>query len=429
MLDIKFVRENTETVKKGVTAKNFDASLIDTLLELDEEKRKLQIEIESLRAQRNNVAKLKDIVKGKEIKFKLQEKEPKLNELDIKLKELLYKIPNIPSLQTPVGKDDSGNKVIRNWGEPGKFNFKVKDHMEIGTDLGIIDTETAAKVTGARFGYLKGGAAMLECAILLYVFEKLTDVNFIKAQAEKIDKNLSVKPFIPVIPPVMIKPEVFSRMGRLSPETEIERYFLQRDDLYLTGSAEHTLGPMHMDETINEKDLPIRYVGFSTSFRREAGSYGKDTRGILRVHQFDKIEMESFTTPEMGGFEQELIISIQEELTRGFGIPFQTVEICTGDMGGPDFRQVDLECWLPGQNKYRETHTSDYMTDYQSRRLGTRVRRVDGKTEYVHMNDATAFAMGRIIIAILENNQNEDGSVTIPDALRKWMGKEKIEKI
>lgn len=429
MLDIKFIRENLDAVKKGITAKNFDASLIDTVLGLDEEKRKLQIEIENLRAQRNIVAKSKDIVKGKEIKSELQEKEPLLSDMDIKLRELLYKIPNTPSPQTPIGKDDSENKVIRKWGEPGKFTFKVKDHMEIGTGLGIIDTETAAKVTGARFGYLKGAAAMLEYAIVFYVFEKLSDESFIKTLAEKIDKNLSIKPFIPVVPPVMIKPEVFSRMGRLSPETEIERYYLQRDDLYLTGSAEHTLGPMHMDETLNEKDLPIRYVGFSTSFRREAGSYGKDTKGILRVHQFDKIEMESFTIPEMGGFEQELIISIQEELTRGLGIPFQTVEICSGDMGGPDYRQVDLECWLPGQDKYRETHTSDYMTDYQSRRLGTRVRRSDGKTEFVHMNDATAFAIGRIIIAILENNQNEDGSVTIPEVLRKWMGKEKIEKI
>jgi len=427
MLDIKYIRENADLVKKGIAAKNFDPVLVDKVLKLDEDKRKLQAEIENLRAGRNVAAKSKDIEKGKKIKEELQKKEPELDKLEKEIQELLYKIPNIPSPQTPIGKDESENKVIRRWGEPRNYNFTVKDHMEIGTNLGIIDTETASKVTGARFGYLKGDAAMLEYAIVFYVFEKLSDEGFIKPLAEKIGKDLSTNPFIPVVPPVMIKPDVYRRMGRLSDETEIERYRLNRDDLYLIGSAEHTLGPMHMDKVINEKELPLRYIGFSTSFRREAGSYGKDVKGILRVHQFDKLEMESFTVPEMGGLEQELIISIQEELTRGLGIPYQVMEICTGDMGGPDYRQVDLESWLPGQNKYRETHTSDYMTDYQARRLNTKVKRKDGKNEYVHMNDATAFAIGRIIIAILENYQNEDGSVTIPEVLRKWMGKDVIK--
>ena len=427
MLDIKYIRENADLVKKGIAAKNFDPALVDKVLKLDEDKRKLQAEIENLRAERNVAAKSKDIEKGKKIKEELQKKEPELDKLEKEIQELLYKIPNIPSPQTPIGKDESENKVIRRWGEPRNYNFTVKDHMEIGTNLGIIDTETASKVTGARFGYLKGDAAMLEYAIVFYVFEKLSDEGFIKPLAEKIGKDLSTNPFIPVVPPVMIKPDVYRRMGRLSDETEIERYRLDRDDLYLIGSAEHTLGPMHMDKVINEKELPLRYIGFSTSFRREAGSYGKDVKGILRVHQFDKLEMESFTVPEMGGLEQELIISIQEELTRGLGIPYQVMEICTGDMGGPDYRQVDLESWLPGQNKYRETHTSDYMTDYQARRLNTKVKRKDGKNEYVHMNDATAFAIGRIIIAILENYQNEDGSVTIPEVLRKWMGKDVIK--
>lgn len=428
MLDLKFIRENIEVVKKGIASKNYDPSLVDQVLKIDEEKRKLQVEIENLRAERNRVAKEKNIEKGKEIKEKLQKHEPELTKLETELTQLLYKIPNLPSPQTHVGKDESENKVIRSWGEPKQFDFKVKDHMEIGTSLGVIDTETAAKVTGARFGYLKGDVALMEYAIVLYVFEKLMDRNFIETLAKKIDGQLKSNPFIPVVPPVMIKPEIYRRMGRLSDETEIERYHLDRDDLYLIGSAEHTLGPMHMDEILSEKDLPLRYVGFSTSFRREAGSYGKDMKGILRVHQFDKIEMETFCTPETGMNEQELIISIQEELTKGLGIPYQVMEICTGDMGGPDFRQVDINCWLPGQDKYRETHTSDYMTDYQSRRLNTKVRRADGKTEYVHMNDATAFAIGRITIAILENYQNEDGSVTIPEVLRKWMGKEKIEK-
>lgn len=214
-------------------------------------------------------------------------------------------------------------------------------------------------------------------------------------------------------------------MARLSPETEIERYKIESDNQYLIGSAEHTLGPMHMNETLNEKDLPLRYFAYTPAFRREAGSYGKDTKGILRQHQFDKIEMESFTTPENGLKEQDFIIEIQENLMQSLEIPYQVVSICTGDMGGPDFRQVDIESWMPGQNKYRETHTSDYMTDYQSRRLNTKVK-IGNKIEFVHMNDATAFAMGRTIIAILENYQNEDGSVNIPKVLQKWMGKEKI---
>lgn len=206
---------------------------------------------------------------------------------------------------------------------------------------------------------------------------------------------------------------------------EIERYRIDRDDQYLIGSAEHTLGPMHMDQTLNEKDLPLRYFAFTPAFRREAGSYGKDTKGILRQHQFDKLEMESFSIPADGLKEQDLFISIQESLMQALAIPYQVVAICTGDMGGPDFRQVDIESWMPGQNKYRETHTSDYMTDYQSRRLNTRVK-IGDKFEFVHMNDATAFAMGRVIIAILENYQNEDGSVNIPKILQKWMGKDKI---
>jgi seryl-tRNA synthetase len=280
--------------------------------------------------------------------------------------------------------------------------------MELGINLKIIDTETASKVAGARFSYLKGDAVLLQNALYQFAISVLIE-----------------KGFIPIVPPLFINPDIYKKIGRLSPETEIERYFLPRDNQYLIGSAEHTLAPMHMGETFNEKDLPLRYFAFTPSFRREAGSYGKDTKGILRQHQFDKIEIESFTTSEDGLKEQDAIVEIQESLMQSLEIPYQVVAICTGDMGGPDFRQIDIESWMPGQNKYRETHTSDYMTDYQSRRLGTKVK-VNGETEFVHMNDATVFAMGRMIIAILENYQNEDGSITIPKVLQKWIGKEKI---
>lgn len=423
MLDIKLIRENPVKVKEVVAARQLDPKLVDLLLEQDEKRRKLLGEIEDLRAERNKAAKEKNVEKGRKIKKKLQEKEPELVKIEKKYRKLLYQIPNLVAEDVPIGKDESDNKVIRKWGTPRKFDFKPKDHLELGEALDIIDVKRAAKVSGTRFGYLKGDAALLEFALVQFVFETLTDNKKLQGIANQVEDGYNSKAFVPVVPPVMIKEDVFDKMARLHPKEE--RYFIPSDDLYLIGSAEHTLGSMHLDEVIEEKRLPIRYVGFSTSFRREAGTYGKDTRGILRVHQFDKIEMESFTTPENGLKEQEFFIAIQEHLMQSLEIPYRVVMICTGDMGAPDYRQVDIEAWLPGQGKYRETHTSDYMTDYQSRRLNTKVNR-KGRTEFVHMNDATAFAIGRTIIAILENYQQEDGSVVIPEVLRKWVGKEKI---
>ena len=218
-------------------------------------------------------------------------------------------------------------------------------------------------------------------------------------------------------------------MGRLTEADKEERYYLQQDDLYLVGSAEHTLGPLHMDETLPEEALPLRYLGFSTAFRREAGSYGKDMKGILRVHQFDKLEMESFTAPEDSLKEQNFFVAIQEYLMQGLELPYQVVAVCTGDMGKPDARQIDIETWLPGQEKYRETHSADLMQDFQARRLNIKVKRKDGKIEFAHMNDATAFAIGRTLIAILENYQQKDGSVKMPRVLQGYVGKKEIKKL
>ncbi|KKP48219.1 MAG: Serine-tRNA ligase [Candidatus Woesebacteria bacterium GW2011_GWA1_33_30] len=409
MLDIKFIRENIDLVKQAVKNKQLDSSIVDNVLKVDEEKRKLIQEVEELRGLKNKYATEKNIEKGKETKLKLQELEPRLSEVEKEFLATIYKIPNIVSNDTPIGKDESENKVIRSWGRPKEFKFTPKDHLELGIKLGIINCELAGRVTGTRFTYLFGDAVLLQNALYQFALSVLLK-----------------KGFVPVLPPLFINPNVYTKMARLSPETEIERYAIERDNQYLIGSAEHTLGPIHMDTTFNEKDLPLRYFAFTPAFRREAGSYGKDTKGILRQHQFDKLEMESFSTPEQGLAEQDLFVSIQEELMQALEIPYQVVAICTGDMGGPDFRQMDIESWMPGQGKYRETHTSDYMTDYQSRRLNTRVRTKNG-TEFVHMNDATAFAMGRTIIAILENYQNEDGSINIPSVLQKWMGKSKIQ--
>lgn len=425
MLDIKFIRENADKVKQAVKNKNNKVD-IDQLLKLDEEKRGLQVEIDNLRAKRNELAKQnksgkptdEQINQGKKLKIEIGDKEEELKKIKEEYAKLTYSVPNLMSEDTPIGPDESGNKVIRKFSKPAKFKFKPKDHMELGILLGIIETEKSAKISGARFNYLFGGAVLLQFALIQFVFDTLTNEKIIKQLAKKVG-NPSNKPFTPVIPPVIAKSEIMKKMDRFEPLED--RYYLEQEDSLLIGSAEHVLGPLHMNEVIDEKNLPIRYIGYSTAFRREAGTYGKDATGILRRHQFDKAEMESFTAPEHGLAEQNLIVAIQEYLARQLEIPHQVVAICSGDMGKPDFRQIDIECWMPGQNKYRETHTSDYMTDYQARRLNIKYQAKDGKKEFVHMNDATAFAMGRMLIAILENYQQEDGSVVVPKALRKYM--------
>lgn len=426
MLDIKFIRENKDAVKKNCELRNTHCD-IDRLLELDEKRRKLIVEIGELKEKKNNLNdemknagdKDKIITEGKKIKKDLDKLDPEFDKIEKEYKEILYIVPNVISPDTPIGPDEAENKVIRNWGEIPKFDFQPKEHWELGKNLDIIDIERAVKVSGSRFSYLKGEAALLEFALIQHALSVLTNENTLKEIIKKNNLDVSDRPFIPVVPPVLIKPEPMQRMARLEPREE--RYHTPADDLYLVGSAEHTLGAMYMDETLKEEDMPLRFIGFSTAFRREAGSYGKDTKGILRVHQFDKLEMESFSLPENSFKEQDFIVAIQEYLMQSLKLPYQVVAICTGDMGGPDYRQIDIETWLPGQNRYRETNTSDLMNDYQSRRLNTKVKRKDGNTEFVHMNDATAFAIGRTLIAILENGQQADGSVVIPEVLRKYM--------
>lgn len=415
MLDINFVKENKEKVKKVLEDRNFKLDL-EKLLDLDVQRRDLILRVDELRQEKNLYSQEKNIEKGKEIKKKLVALEPQLAEAEKSFNELLLQFPNIPLGDVPVGKDASFNQVLRKWGEK-RILPKPKDHVELGEKLGIIDIETAAKVSGSRFAYLKAEGAVLQFALISFTLDILQDETKLAEVAKEANLDIEIKKFIPVVPPVLIKPDVYTRMGRLDPTVIDERYYLQKDDLYLIGSAEHTLGPLHMDETINEKDLPIRYIGYSTSFRREAGAYGQDVRGILRVHQFDKLEMETFTLPQDSEKEQNFIVKIQEYLMQQLGIPYQVIIISTGDMTTPDARQIDIESWIPSQNRYRETHTSDLMTDYQSRRLNTKVKRSSGKVEFVHMNDATAFAIGRTIIAILENFQQEDGSVEIPKVL------------
>src|SRR3989338_2619919 len=436
MLDIKFIRQNPDAVKKAIRDKNVDLDL-DKLLAADERKRHVMTELEQLRAEQNKRSRLGEgsrakpgisvgpqtpegleELRGMKEKIKLLEKE--LEVVENEFNNLILQVPNMPSEDTPVGKDETENKVLRQVGKIPKFDFKPKEHWELGQDLDLIDIERAAKVSGARFAYRKGEIALLEIAIIQYTFSILTNEKILKKIAKKAGLKISTKPFRPILPPVMIKPEVFQKMDRLEPKEE--RYHIPSDDTYLVGSAEHTIGSMHMDETFKETDLPIRYIGFSTAFRREAGSYGKDMKGLIRMHQFDKLEIESFTLPEDSQKEQDFIVAVIEYMVQELKLPYQVLIMCTGDMGKQDARHIDIEIWMPGQNKYRETHTSDLMTDFQARRLNTRVKRTSGETQYVHMNDATAFALSRAVVAIMENYQTSKGTIIVPKALQKYMG-------
>lgn len=430
MLDIKFIRDNKEIVQEGAKKKLIDID-IEKLISLDDERLRALKEVEDLRSEVNRVSndisrnqdpalKIQIIEEMRTVKEEIKTKEEKLKGIMEEWQKLMLRIPNIPSVDTPEGPNDSGNQVMRSWGEKPQFSFTPKEHFELGEALGIIDTKTAGEVAGSRYSYLKGDLVVMQFALVQMCLDVLTSEETLKKIAE--DANISVTPskFLPVVPPVFIRPVVQMKMARfMTPE---EHYLFPGDDLMLIGSAEHTLGSMHMDKIFNENELPIRYAGYSTAFRREAGAAGKDTNGILRQHQFDKLEMEVFSVPENSMQEQNFLVAIQEYILQTLKLPYQVVAVCTGDMGFPDNRQIDIETWMPGQNKYRETHSADSTGGFQARRLNTRVRRSDGKIEHVHMNDATAIAVGRTLIAILENYQQADGSIKIPEVLCKYMG-------
>ena len=434
MLDIQFIRENPDIVRAAIKNKNREGIDLDRILALAEDRRKIAGDVSDINKKRNEAQATRDIEGGKKLKEELAAKEAEYQTIEKELVSLLVKIPNIPSADTPVGPDESGNKVIRQWGEKPSFTFVPKAHWDIGKDLGIIDAEKGVEVSGPRFVYLKGDLALLEFALMNFAMQVLTSKDTLQKIIEGAGLSIAAKPFVPVIPPLMMRSQVMNRMARLDPIDD--RFYLEKDDLVLIGSAEHTLGPIHMDEVLDESKLPLRYVAVTPAFRREAGAAGKDTRGILRLHQFDKMEMETFSRPEDGLAEQDLMVAIQEYLMQQLKLPYQVIAVCTGDMGFPDQRQIDIETWMPGQSVsnsselgcYRETHTSDYIGGFQARRLNTRLKRANGEKEPVHMNDATALSQ-RPLIAILENYQNADGSVTIPEVLRPFMtGKERIEK-
>jgi seryl-tRNA synthetase len=426
MLDIQFIRDNAELVAEKSRQKQVDID-IKRLLRLDKERRELLIETEDLRRKRNELAaNLKQgrpaqeqIDRGKQLKIALAEKEAHLNETETQFTTLLKQVPNMPLDDVPVGASEAENVVVSQWGDKPVFDFAPKSHWELAESKNLIDKERAAKVAGARFAYLKGDLVRLQFALMSFAMDVLTDEATLEMIARKANLNVSTRPFTLILPPLMIRTEPYEAMDRLEPRDD--RYKIEGEELWLQGSAEHVLGSMHAGEIIPEVELPIRYAGYATSFRREAGTYGKDTEGIIRMHQFDKLEMESLTAPEDSQDEHLFHIAIQEYLMQALGLPYQIVMKCTADIGKPNARGVDIDAWMPGQNKYRETHTADYMTDYQARRLQTRLRRNSGEIELVHTGDATAFSQ-RPLIAIIENNQTADGRIIIPEVLRTYMG-------
>jgi len=409
MLDIDFIRQNTEKIKKAVKDRGLDPELVDRALKVDETRRQLIAEVDKFRQERNKLTK-KDIEKGKKIKEMLRRIEPDLRAVEEEFKLLLAQIPNLQADDVPFGKDESDNLEMRKEGKPKKLSFKPKDHLELGEKLEIIDVKRAVKVAGSRFGYLKNEAALLELALINFGFEVLVK-----------------KGFKPIFPPAINKKEIEWGMGYSEHGGWDQMYVFEKDGINFISSSEHTIIPQHKDEVLSEKDLPLRYLGFSSCFRREAGTYGKDTKGIFRVHQFDKVEMNVLTVPDVKVSDKECLylLSCAEELIKTLEIPYRVVHCCTGDLPHPNRRMYDLEAWIPSEGRYREIQSCSNCTDYQTRRLNIKVRGKKG-FEYAHALNATAFAIGRTILAILENFQQKDGSVLIPKVLQKYTGFKKI---
>ncbi|MDR0957061.1 MAG: serine--tRNA ligase [Candidatus Nomurabacteria bacterium] len=433
MMDIKYIRDNAEKVQQNNVNKGYGNLSVEELLDLDNERRDLQTQVDELREQRNQIsAQMKNgkpdqdlIDQGKQIKIQLSEREEYLRATDEKFMELLKKFPNMALDSVPVGLTEDENVEVKRVGDQPKFDFTPLNHAELAIKRGWLDQERAVKVAGSRFVYMKGDLARLEFAMFQFGIDTLTDPEKIREIIEGagLTGKVSEIPFTFVLPPAVAKTAVFEATGRLNrAETT---YKIEDEDLWLNASAEHTLSPMYLDEILDEKDLPIRLVGYTTAFRREAGTYGKDTEGFFRLHQFNKLEMESFTTADKSYNEHLFMVAIQEYLMAQLKLPYRVLEKCTFDIGRPNAKGVDIEVWLPSQNKYRETHTADYITDFQTRAMKTRVRRENGDLKLAHTNDATAFSE-RPLIGIIENYQNADGTVTIPEVLRKYMGNKEV---
>ena len=417
MLDPALLKENIEILKLNISRRNLDVD-IDLLIELNEERKKLRFEAEQKRSNQKEL--------GKEIANADKEKKEALlnqaSELSSEVKSLFekvdqkdeeflnqwIKIPNIISDSSPDGKSDSDNKEIKKIGDIKEIK-NPKDHLEIASKLNLIDVEKASEVSGSRFAYLFGDLVKIEFNLVSWALNMLSE-----------------KGFTPTVPPVLVRENALYGTGFFPDDAE-QVYEIPNDDLFLVGTSEVPLAALHTNEILNIKELPIRYAGFSTCFRREAGTYGKDTTGIFRVHQFDKVEMFSFCDPSKSEEEHEFILSVEEELLQALEIPYRVVDVCAGDLGASAAKKFDIEAWIPSQNTYREVTSCSNTTDYQARRLNIRAKNEE-KTSVLHTLNGTAIAVGRILIALIENNQNEDGSVEFSDDLAAIIGVKKLGK-
>jgi len=409
MIDLQTLRDDPRWLRNKVAEKGFDPSLVDQALELDEKRRELIAEVESLRAERNVAAKERNIEAGKALKTRLQALEPDLEKAEAEFAEVFNRIPNPALPEVPVGKNEGENVEVRRWGQPREFDFEPKDHLELGSYLGILDFETGAKVVGSQFYYLYGDGALLELALVMFAMELLGKEGF-----------------TPAITPDLAKSRYYLGTGYMPKGDEAQTYTISGQDLGLIATAEVTLAGKHADEIIPEDALPVKYIGYSHCFRQEAGAYGRYSRGLYRVHQFTKAEMFIYCTPEESSKMHEHILEMEEKIYQQLGLPYRVLEMCSGDLGAMAAKKYDIEAWMPARAEYGEVTSTSNCTDYQARNLNVKFRRKDGNSEYAHMLNGTAIATSRTPLAILENYQEVDGSVVIPEALRKWMGKERI---
>ncbi len=421
MLDINFIRQNQELVKKAARDKQMNEGLVDKLIVVDNKRREFIKAIDELRAKRNEAAKNKDIPLGKEVKVKLKKLEPQLREVQDQYRQLMLQVPNLPSDDTPIGKTDEDNKEIETWGKIPEFDFPVQDHVALGKKLDLIDLEKGAQTAGFRGYYLKNAAAKLHFAVLFYAWQKIVEAGF-----------------TPMVPPTILREFVLVGSGHF-PFGKEDVYQIANpsrlasgeesgEPEYLAGTAEPSLLAYFANTTLEEKDLPVMVAGWTPCYRSEAGSYGKDTQGIYRIHEFSKVEQVVLCQADNQVSDQwlEKMKDVSVGILQDFGLPYRVIKVCTGDMGAGKRKMYDIETWMPSRKGYGETHSDSNLTDWQSRRLNISYKNKKGRKVLVHALNNTVLASPRILIAILENNQQKDGSVIIPKVLRSLVGLNKI---
>jgi len=413
MLDVNLLRKEPDRIAATLAQRGITGVDLDALADLDQRRRSVRAEAEAARAQQkevgSRVARLEGsekeaaIARGAEIAAAYKARLAEADELDARFEEMWVPLPNLVHDSVPKGETEDDNEEIKRWGDPPTFDFPVKDHLELAADSGVIDMERAAKISGSRFGLLTGSAVVLEFALVRWAMDRL-----------------GAEGFIPVVPPVLVREEALFGTG-FFPDDDEQVYAIPADDLYLVGTSEVALASMHGDEIFPADQLPRRYVGFSTCFRRESGAAGRDTRGIFRVHQFDKLEMFSFCQPDDSWSEHDYLFAREEALVQELGLPYRVVNVCSGDLGASAAKKYDIEAWFPGQERYREITSCSNTTDYQSRRLKIRVKD-DSGNHLLHTLNGTAVAIQRTLVAIMENFQQADGTVRVPDALVPYAG-------